>query len=59
MQAPNRKVGAGGLAGALSIVLVWILGQMGYSLPPEVSSGLTTIVTFITSYFVRNANGEL
>ena len=57
METPNRKVGAGGLAGALSIVLVWLLSQMGYSLPPEVSSGLTTIVTFITSYFVREGNG--
>ena len=57
METPNRKVGAGGLAGALSIVLVWLLSQMGYSLPPEVSSGLTTIVTFITSYFVRDTNG--
>jgi len=57
MQTPSRKVGSGALAGALSIVLVWVLGQLGYSLPAEVSSGLTTIVTFITSYFVRDTNG--
>ena len=57
MQTPSRKVGSGALAGALSIVLVWVLGQLGYSLPAEVSSGLTTIVTFITSYFVREGNG--
>ena len=49
----NRKVSAGGLAGALSIILVWAIKQFGaMELPAEVASGVTTLLTFITSYFV-------
>ena len=51
---PNKKVNAGALAGALSIVLIWAINQYsGTALPGEVASGVTTIVTFITSYVVR------
>jgi uncharacterized membrane protein YfcA len=49
----NRKVSAGGLAGALSIILVWALKAYGHTeLPPEVASGVTTLISFATSYFV-------
>ena len=50
---PSRKVNAGALAGALSIILVWAIKQYGATeLPVEVASGITTIITFITSYLV-------
>ncbi len=49
----NRKVTAGALAGALSIILVWAIKYFGQvELPAEVASASTTILTFITSYFV-------
>lgn len=43
-RTPQRKVAAGGAAGAASIVLVWILGQAGISVPPEVASALTVLL---------------
>jgi len=50
---PNRKVGAGALAGAISVLLVWLVKHFsGTDIPAEQASGLTTIITFITSYFV-------
>ena len=49
---PTRKVGAGAVAGAISILLVWGLQQAGVSLPAEIASSLTTILTFVTSWFV-------
>ena len=55
MLTPTRKVTGGALAGAVSIMLVWALGVMGVTLPPEVSSAVTTLVTFITSWFVKDA----
>lgn len=51
---PSRKVGAGALAGATTIILVFILGSAGVDLPAEVASAVTTILTFATSYFVRD-----
>jgi putative flippase GtrA len=51
--APTTKVAAGGIAGALTVVVVWILGLLHVPVPPEVASALTVIISFITSYFVR------
>lgn len=57
--APVRKVSLGAVAGAASIVLVWVLNT--YVLPddgqiPEaVASAITTVLTFLVSYFVRPA----
>lgn len=53
MQAPNRKVSVGGLAGALSVILVAILRPIGIVLDAEVSSAMTTLLTFVTAYFVK------
>ena len=56
--APTRKVGAGALAGALSIILVWALNSFAFTDPNgmkitgEIASALTTIMTFVTGYFV-------
>lgn len=49
--APSRKVAAGGLAGALTIILVWAVAQFGLEVPGEVASAITVIVSFFTSYF--------
>lgn len=50
---PTRKVSAGALAGAVSVVLVWAFNAFGgVTVTPEISSAFTTIVAFFTSYFV-------
>lgn len=55
IEKPSRKVNAGMLAGALSILLVWIVGMFEIKVPAEASSALTTVITFVTSYFVQDA----
>lgn len=52
MVTPTRKVGGGAIAGTISILLVWLLGVMGITLPPEVSSAVTTILSFAVSWLV-------
>ena len=50
---PSRKVGAGMLAGAISVLLLWALKTYGnVEMPGEAGASVTTILTFITSYFV-------
>ena len=53
---PKRKVGAGALAGAISALVVWIAGVNRIEIPPEAASALTTVITFITSYFVTESD---
>jgi len=53
---PSRKVGAGALAGALSVILVWIINTFvltgSMKITGEVASALTTVLTFLVGYFV-------
>jgi len=51
--APTTKVAAGGAAGALTVLLVWILGLLHVPVPPEVASAITVMISFVTSYLVR------
>ena len=51
---PTRKVGAGVLAGALSTLLLFILqtAMPDLQLPSTVGAAVTTLLTFVVSYFV-------
>jgi hypothetical protein len=51
--SPTTKVAAGGAAGALTVVVVYVLGLFHLVLPNEVGYALTVLFTFATSYFVR------
>ena len=51
--APTTKAAAGGAAGALTVLLVWILGLLHVTVPPEVASAITVIISFNTSYLVK------
>ncbi len=52
--APTRKVAAGGIGGALSIVLIYLVELVfDLSLPSEVVASITAIISFLSSYFVR------
>ena len=46
----HPKVAAGGLAGALSVCVVYVVGQY-VSVPPEVASAVTVIVSGVAGYF--------
>ena len=50
---PDRKVTAGALAGAVTVIGGWALREFaGVDLPAEVASAATTILTFGVAYFV-------
>lgn len=50
----NNKVAAGGVAGAVTIILVWVLNSaIGVDVPPEVASAFTTILTFVAGFVVK------
>ena len=51
--SPTTKVVAGGSAGAITVVLLFILAQFHIVVPAEVGSALTVILSFVASYFVK------
>jgi len=50
--SPTRKVGAGALAGAIVTIGVWITPA---DEPAAVVAAAVVVVTFLTSYFVKDA----
>jgi hypothetical protein len=50
---PTRKVGAGGLAGAVSILIIAAAHQVGLEIPAELASAVTTVATFAIGWLVR------
>ena len=43
--APTPKVAAGSTSGAAALLLVWILGQAGVDMPPEVAGAAVLVIT--------------
>jgi len=56
---PTRKVGASALAGALSVILVYVIDQAssGDPLPATVASAITVVLSFVVGYFVPESEG--
>ena len=51
---PSRKVGSGGIGGAISIIAVWALKEYGETvIEPEIAAAIATVVTFVFAYFVK------
>jgi hypothetical protein len=46
----SPKVAAGGAAGAVTVVLVWVAGMFGVGVPPEVASALTVLISTGAGY---------
>lgn len=56
VQPPSAKVTSSALAGALGILITWLLGAIAHvEVPPEVAVALTTLLAFVVSYFVVDA----
>lgn len=55
---PDRKVAAGGLAGALATVVVWVIGLFGVDVPGDVGAAIATILMFAVAYIVPNQPSE-
>lgn len=53
--APQRKVVAGGLAGAISVIIVWVLEQAtGITVPADIALAINTVFVFGIQYFTAN-----
>lgn len=50
----HNKVAAGGAAGAVTVVIVWLLGFANVDVPPEVASAFTTIITFGAGWLAKS-----
>jgi len=53
LEMPNRKVGVGAIAGALSVVIVSGFGMYGFTVTPEMAASLPVVASFIVSYMVK------
>ena len=47
---PNKTIAAGA-SGAATVVLIWIAGQFGLTMPPEVASAATTLIASLFVWF--------
>ncbi len=47
----TTKVASGALAGAVSVILVWIITKCGIEVPAEIASAFTTIVSAVAGFF--------
>ena len=59
---PTPKVAAAGIAGAVSVILVWLLNTVaGVDVPPEVAAAFTTVLAFGAGYLKAPAgdNGNV
>jgi hypothetical protein len=55
---PVRKVSAAGLAGAFSILIVFILGQFSIEVTNEVAAAITAILAFAAGYLVPASSDD-
>ena len=49
----NPKVVAGGAAGAVTVVLVWIASLCNLPVPPEVASAVTVLISTGAGYLKK------
>jgi len=49
-KVPQPKVVAGGIAGAASILVLYVASLFGVDVPPEVASAFTVVVSFVAGY---------
>ena len=59
---PRKKIVTGGIAGAVTVVIVFILNAYvlpsDRPIPAEIASAITTIITFAISFLTPPGEGE-
>ncbi len=50
------KAASAGVAGAFTIILVWIIGLFHVTVPPEIASAITTIISFLAAYLAPRSD---
>lgn len=48
---PVPKVIAAGVAGSVTIIVVWVAGRAGIDVPAPVAAAFTTVLSFVAGYF--------
>lgn len=57
---PTRKVTAGGLAGAVTVILVWVVQEaFAIEIPGEVASAITVVLSFAAAYMTQERPGSV
>ena len=51
----NPKVGAAAIGAAATVVIVFVMGQLGVEVPADVASAVTLIVSVVAAY-LKSAN---
>jgi hypothetical protein len=51
--APSDKVTAAGAAGAASVLVVFVAGQLGLEVGPEAAAAIATLFAFVAGYVKR------
>jgi hypothetical protein len=51
---PRPKVAASGSAGAATILIVFIAGELGLDVPPEAAAALTTLLSFAAGWVKKD-----
>lgn len=55
----HPKVAAGGLGGALAVIVIFVLGAFAHvSVTPEVAAAIATLFTFAAGYFTTGDAGS-
>lgn len=56
MRAPSKTVTTGSAAGALVIIIVWVVGEIwpGVDIPAEVSAAMTLLISTVSAWIVRD-----
>ncbi len=50
------KVATGALAGAVSVIVVWIVNKFGVEVPPEIASAFTTVISAGAAWFAPRSD---
>jgi hypothetical protein len=56
MRAINPKLLGGGVAAAVTTVVVWVLRLNGLTTPPEVATALTVLIGAVAGYMIPDRN---
>jgi len=53
-KVPSRPVVAGGIAGSITVILVWGIGFFDVTVPPEIASAITTLIAAVAAHVTRD-----
>lgn len=58
MPRPKTKTGAGGVAGAASTLLIFILERLGVDMPADAAAAIVVLVSFLVAHYSPEAQPQ-